>query len=203
MKKFCFSLIVLPFFGMSMSAGAADLASLTENCDSCHGANGSSEWSDMPTIAGIDAFVHSEALFTYRDNARPCSDSEFRRGDTSRAATNMCALVQDLADEDIDALAEHYAALPFVAAAQEFDVDLASAGEAVHNRDCGMCHSDGGSNAADEASILAGQWMGYLKQSFADYRSGDREQPPMMQMMIKKLSEDDVQALVNYYASQQ
>jgi len=188
---------------LTAPATATDLASLTATCDSCHGVDGVSQWSDMPTISGIDEFVHSEALFAYRDDVRPCADAEFRLGDTSRAATNMCELTRDLADEDIEEIAAHYAALPFVPAAQDFDADLAAAGEVIHNRDCGLCHTDGGSNPADEASILAGQWLGYIARSLEEYRGEEREQPPMMKMKIALLSDDDMLALQNYYASQQ
>ena len=188
---------------LTAPATATDLASLTEICDSCHGVDGASQWSDMPTVAGIDEFVQSEALLAYQDDARPCATSEFRSGDTSQPATDMCAIARDLGDDDIEAISAHYAALPFVAAAQEFDADLAAAGKALHDSKCALCHTDGGSNPADEASILAGQWAGYLQRSFTEYRSGEREQPPMMQMLLDQLSDDDVLALVNYYASQQ
>jgi sulfide dehydrogenase cytochrome subunit len=115
----------------------------------------------------------------------------------------MCEVAADLQDDEIEALAEHYSQQPFVAAAQEFDADLAAAGKAVHDADCDMCHSDGGSNPEDEASILAGQWAGYLERAFAEYRSGEREQPPSMKRAIDGLSDEDIVALINYYASQQ
>lgn len=203
MIRLCCATALLGALCLAIPAVADELAAFTEACDGCHGANGVSEWNDMPTIAGIDEFVHSEALFIYRDNARPCADSDYRRGDTSRAPTNMCQVSQDLSDEQIEELAAHYAALPFVAAAQEFDPELASAGEAIHARECGLCHTSGGSDPADEASILSGQWMGYLENSFAAYRARERDQPPRMQQAIDALSDDDVRALLNYYASQQ
>ncbi len=115
----------------------------------------------------------------------------------------MCEVVADLSDETIDAVATHYFELPFVPAAQDFDADLAAAGQALHDKNCGKCHSDGGSNPDDEASIIAGQWMGYLEATFAEYRAGEREQPSLMQRKLDALSDDDVKALVHYYASQQ
>ena len=69
-------------------------------------------------------------------------------------------------------LAGYYSELPFVPAQQSFDADLAAAGKAIHEAECDRCHSDGGSNAEDEASILAGQWMGYLETTFAEYMAG-------------------------------
>ncbi len=185
------------------TAGAAENDAMIESCDGCHGDNGVSQWTDMPTIAGIDEFVHTEALFVYRDEARPCAQSEFRQGDTSRPPTSMCEVVRDMSDDDIEAIAAHYAALPFVPAKQKFDAALAEAGKAVHARGCDRCHSDGGSNPDDSASILAGQWLGYLEQTFADYAAGERDQPAAMKKQVDDLSADEVRALLHYYASQQ
>jgi sulfide dehydrogenase cytochrome subunit len=182
---------------------AGDLDAIIENCAGCHGENGVSENSDVPTIAGIPEFVHSDALYYFRDNERPCAETSYKHGDTSRPATTMCAVVADLSDDQIDALAAHYAALKFVPAKQSFDADLAAKGKALHESECARCHTDGGANPDDEASILAGQQMGYLEETFAQYRSGKREQPKKMQEKIDALSDDDVKALVNYYASEQ
>ena len=185
------------------SSGATDLDALINDCNGCHGDNGVSQWSDMPTIAGIDAFAHADALFLYRDEERPCAESAYRQGDAGPAPTTMCAVSADLSDEVIEALGDSYAALPFVAAVQEFDAALAASGEAVHASQCDRCHSDGGSNVEDEASILAGQWMGYMENTFAEYASGDRSQPKKMKEALDALSADEVKALVHYYASQQ
>jgi len=185
------------------AAHAGDLDAIIAGCDGCHGENGVSQWNDVPTIAGIDAFVHSDALYVYRDEERPCAMSEYRRGATDKAATTMCAVTKDLSDDQIEAVAEHYAALPFVPAAQDFDAELAAAGQAIHDRDCGRCHSDGGSNPDDEASIIAGQWMGYLESTFAEYAAGERDQPAKMKEKMDPLSDADVTALIHYYASQQ
>ena len=196
-------LVLSMVFVQTGTVSAAELDAMIETCNGCHGDDGVSQWNDMPTIAGIDEFAHSEALYVYRDEARPCAESAFRQGDTSRPATTMCAVVRDMTDEDIEAIAAHYAALPFVPAEQEFDAALAAAGEAIHARGCDRCHSDGGSNPDDSASILAGQWMGYLETTFADYAAGERDQPAAMKVQLDELSADDVRALLHYYASQQ
>ena len=88
------------------AATAADIDAIVESCNGCHGDNGVSQWTDMPTIAGVDTFVHSDALYNYRDEARPCALSDFRQGDTSRAATTMCEVAKALSDDDIEAIAE-------------------------------------------------------------------------------------------------
>lgn len=188
---------------LSAPGMAGEFKALVESCSGCHGDNGASEWSDVPTIAGIDAFVHSEALYIYRDEARPCAKSKYRKGDTQRPATSMCEIASELDDETIEALAGHFAALPFVPAKQSFDLALAANGKIIHERDCARCHSDGGSNPDDEASILAGQWMDYLRATFAEYASGDREQLDKMKEKMDPLSEADTEALLHFYASQQ
>jgi len=200
-NRICFVSVLLPFFAAVSSA--SELESVVENCNGCHGDDGVSQWSDVPTIAGMPEYVHADALYFFRDNERPCSESEYKQGDTSRPATTMCNAVSDLSDDLIDEIAAYYFELPFIAAQQEFDAGLAATGKGVHDAQCDKCHSDGGSNPDDEAGILAGQWMGYLEASFAEYRSGDREQPKSMQDAIDALSDDEVKALVHYYASQQ
>jgi sulfide dehydrogenase cytochrome subunit len=203
MKSFYLTTLSLAL-GMFASVSAAeDLATITEDCNGCHGDNGVSQWSDVPTIAGVPEYAHADALYFFRDNERPCSESEYRQGNTARPAATMCDVVSDLSDEAIDEIAAYYFELPFVAAQQEFDAGLAAAGQAVHEKLCDMCHSEGGSNPDDEAGILAGQWMGYLENTFAEYASGDREQDKAMQKKMDELGDADVTALLHYYASQQ
>jgi sulfide dehydrogenase cytochrome subunit len=196
-------LFVAATLALFSSASASDIDALMKQCNDCHGDNGVSQSGDVPTIAGIDAFGIADGLFMYRDEERPCAESEYRQGDTSRAATTMCAISADLSDDDIEALGDAYAELAFVAAAQDFDAALAEAGAAVHEQQCDKCHSEGGSNVDDEASILAGQWMPYLESAFASYASGDRPQDKKMKEKMEALSADDVTALIHYYASQQ
>lgn len=175
-------------------AAAADVAEIVKSCDGCHTGNG-----DLPAIAGLSEFYQSDQLYFYRDEERPCIDTPDASGET----TNMCAVAADLSDDQIDEIAAHYAAMPFVAAKQDFDATLAAAGNEIHDRDCAVCHSDGGSNVADDSGILAGQPMGYLKMTFDQYRAGEREQPDPMKKKVTALSDDDVNALLHYYASQQ
>ena len=203
MKRLISIAISLTLGLFASAAMAGDLDSIVADCNGCHGDDGVSQWTDVPTIAGVPEFVHSDALYIFRDEARPCSESKYRQGDTSKAATTMCAVTADLSDDQIDEIAAYYAGLPFVAAKQDFDAALAEAGKAVHEAQCDRCHSEGGSNPDDEAGILAGNLMGYLEAQLADYRAGEREQPAKMEEKVNALSDDDVKALVNYYASQQ
>lgn len=182
---------------------AGDVESLMQGCNDCHGDQGVSQWTDVPTIAGLAEFVHADALYIYRDEERPCADSAYRQGDTSRPETNMCAIANQLSDDDIDALAAAYAELPYVPAKQDFDAALAEAGKAIHDESCDRCHSKGGTDPEDEAGMLGGQQLGYLRGAFEEYAAESRYQPEKMQKAMSELSADDVEALLNYYASVQ
>ena len=185
------------------SIALGDAASLAKDCVDCHGHDGVSEWSDVPTIAGLSAYAHSDALFIFLDQARPCVASDYRQGDTSRDATDMCEIVEGLAEDEIEEIAAYYAAKPFVPANQEFDAAKAAVGKKIHDRECEKCHVDGGTNPEEDASILAGQWTDYLRQSFEAYTSGDREQPKKMKEKMGPLNQQDIEALLHFYASQQ
>lgn len=188
---------------VASAAAWADVSGIVDDCNGCHGDGGVSQWTDVPTIAGIPEFTHGDALYFFRDEERPCSESAYRQGDTSKAATTMCAVTAGLTDDQIDELAVHYSSMDFVPAQQDFDAGLAAAGKAIHDEKCERCHTDGGANPEDEVSILAGQQMGYMEATFAEYMSGEREQDGTMEAAMNSLSEDDVKALLHFYASLQ
>lgn len=203
MKRLDFFSVAAVLALAASSAGASDVDALMENCNGCHGDGGVSQASDVPTIAGFPEFVHVDALYIYQEEARPCAESEYRHGDTSRAATTMCAVAAELSEDDIDAVAAAYAEMPYAKATQEFDAALAATGEALHNEHCDKCHSDAGTNPEDEAGMMGGQQMGYLQKSFDDFAAGTREQPKKMKDKMDSLSADDFKALVHYYGSVQ
>lgn len=196
-------LVLVAGLSLAAGAGATDMEALVADCNGCHGEKGVSQWDDMPSIAGIDAFTHSEAFFAYLDEARPCETVEYRIGPKKGEEGNMCDVAAELDEDQIEEIAELYAELPFVPAKQDFDAALVGTGKAIHEDKCDRCHAEGGSSAEDEAGILAGQWMGYMRRTFAEYAAETREQPDKMKKVMDPLSEEDVEALLHYYASQQ
>jgi len=188
---------------LSIQAAAADVATVVQQCEDCHGKNGVSDAADVPTIAGISAPVHGDFLLAYQEKTRPCRKEKFHHGDTARPETDMCAVAAKLSEADIEAVASHFAKLPFVAAKQSFDAQKAAAGEKLHARDCVKCHTRGGRDAADDASLLGGQHLEYLQQALADFKKGEREQSKKMAEKLGKWSEADIEAVAHYYASLQ
>jgi len=171
---------------------AADVSQDIKSCVACHGPDGVSQKPDMPTIGGISEFSHADALYAYKDGDRACQPPPM-----------MCSIAKGLSDEQIKAIAAYFAEKPFVAAKQKTDPGKAALGKEIHERDCEGCHSEGGSNPGDDASILAGQWMAYLELALKEYAAGKRAQPEAMEAAIKELGDADLEALAHYYGSQQ
>jgi len=183
------------------AAQAADIEQLVQGCNECHGDNGVSQEPHIPTIAGIPEFNLYDMLLSYQEG-RKARTVNYVQGDTSRQG-NMTEALKGLPEQEIEALAAHYASLPFVPAKQPVDAALAAKGAEIHESQCEKCHSEGGSAAIDEASILAGQWKPYLREAMQHYIDGDREGEKNMVDRLKALSTAELDALVEYYASKQ
>jgi cytochrome c553 len=66
---------------------------------------------------------------------------------------------------------------------------------------CAACHGiDGNSQLADNPK-LGGQYSDYLAKALRDYQSGLRKNP-LMAGFVDKLSNQDIENLAAYYASQ-
>lgn len=182
---------------------AADGATLAERCASCHGKDGASKDSKVPSIGGYSAPYIADAMKTYKKKERPCPEMKIPEGPKKGQASDMCKVAADLSDADAKAVAQFFAKQKFVRAKQPFDAAKAAKGKGVHDTECKKCHEKGGSSADDDAGILAGQWTHYLKEQFAAFRAGKRQMDEKMKPKIEKLSKEDEEALINFYASQQ
>jgi cytochrome subunit of sulfide dehydrogenase len=183
-------------------ARAAPDPHLVDSCNDCHGDQGVTTAQDVPTIAGVSPAVQSEAFRAYKAKSQPCATVSYKRGDTKRHG-DMCSVAARLSDAEVTALADHYARLPYAPLKQPVDAAQAAAGKAVHDRDCRGCHSNGGRDPADDAGILGGQPAGWLRSTLADFKAAKAEQPKKMREKMTKLSDADVEALAQYYASEQ
>jgi sulfide dehydrogenase cytochrome subunit len=190
-------------FGLLLAPGAraADVTKLVEHCASCHGKDGVSHESDVPTIAGYSLQYTSDSLTAYQKKERACPETKYRDGDKKGQKTDMCRVAADLGDADIAQLSKYLAGKKFVRAQQSFDAALAKKGAQIHERSCEKCHSENGSQASDDSGILAGQWMPYLKEAFTELGAGKRPMPKKMKPKVDSLQAEDFDALANYYAS--
>lgn len=185
------------FAGASMFAGIvfvcgsaeADISAALKMCVDCHGEDGRGTESDIPIIAGIPAPVQEDALYEYIDGARHCGNKPL-----------MCKIVSRLSEDQVTELAAHFAAMPYEAAGEAFDSALALQGRTIHMDNCAICHGED-DHGDGEASILHGQKKDYLRYALKQYAAGERSQLDAMKSKTSALSEDDIEALLNYYAS--
>jgi len=123
-------------------------------------------------------------------------------------STVMGRIARGYTEEELEKMAAYFHDLPFVPAGQEFDPALAEEGRRLHDKYCKKCHAEGGTVLEDEEYyVTAGQWIPYLQNAMADFRQDRR---PIERKMEKKLTrmldregEESLDALYNFYASQQ
>jgi len=66
---------------------------------------------------------------------------------------------------------------------------------------CASCHGEDGIAPAPQFPILANQYESYLIKAMKDYQTGARKNP-IMESMVKGLSEEDLRDIAAWYASQ-
>jgi sulfide dehydrogenase cytochrome subunit len=168
----------------------ASTTMLANTCAGCHGTNGISA-GPGPTIAGISSEYFNEIM------------KGFKSGDVP--STIMGRIAKGYSDAEIEALGKHFSSQKFVAAKQDFDPAKAKKGAKLHDKYCEKCHGEGGTSSEDDAGILSGQHVQYLRWALDDAMAGDRVMPKKMRKKLKKLHKKEgdagIEALLNFYAS--
>jgi cytochrome subunit of sulfide dehydrogenase len=188
--------------GLALAASApaaADFEPLIgAECAPCHGEMAPSPFPNVPTIHGQPESVLSNALYDFRATIRPCRKVEC--GAEECPDIDFCATMAGLSDEQIDAMARWYAAREFVPAGEPWDPAHAKWGAVLHAH-CESCHAGGGADSVAGASILRGQRKAYLRSAIADVREDRRVALAEMHAILLELSDEEIAALVEYYAS--
>jgi len=177
---------------------ASDIVTLVRFCEGCHGKDGNSVNPDMPIIAGFSYEVFFNTIDVFRTNERIAP--AFRK--PGEPETVMNEIAQGLSHEDVEVLSDYFSKRPFLPAKQAADEELASRGEVLHKQRCERCHKQNGSEPVEDAAILAGQWTPYLRRQFTNIMSGKRMVPRSMLRRVKSLTEEEIEALLNFYALQ-
>lgn len=165
-------------------------------CSKCHGKDGLSPSSIVPHLAGQQAVYLDNQLRQFRNRGR--SDPH--------AQSDMWGVAGPLSNEDIKALAEHFAARPAPTAAPA-DPAVAQRGKAiaqsgVEDRDIPACLACHGPQAKGMGPIprLAGQHRDYLLRQIKDFRASVREGNTMHEN-AKAITDQEAQALATYFSS--
>ena len=177
----------LALSSVAAAGGMATGSMLGNTCAGCHGTNGHSVGPASPSIAGLNEEYFVDKMAAYKDG--------------SHHSTIMGRIAKGYSEEEIAALAKHFAAQPYQLVTQDFDAKMAKKGKKLHKKNCEKCHEEGG-KVGEESGILAGQWLPYLQYTMDDFRAGHSEMPKKMKKKVQKLSDDDIMALLHFYASQ-
>jgi cytochrome subunit of sulfide dehydrogenase len=175
--------------GFVCSAHAGDgIEPLANTCNNCHGVNGVSVGKSMPSIGGLPEAYLKNILM------------EWKAG--TRYSATMGRLIKGYSDEQIAALATYFSKKPWTPAAQKTDAKLVKLGKDVTKR-CATCHGDTGVSEDKDTPNLNGQWAGYLELEAMKYRDDAVGMPnKQMRKAAQKLSEEEVKAVAEFYASQ-
>ena len=194
--------VALAAAGASLAA-AADGAAVAERCVVCHGKNGASTEPQIPIIGGYSAKYIVDSLKNFRKKTRPCAEVTVPSGPKKGTKSDMCKVTAELTEADADAVARHFAAQKFVRARQPFDAAKAQRGSTVYKLRCENCHENNGSSADEDNGILAGQWTPYLRDQLAAFRAGRRPSDEKMKQRLERVTKDEEEALLHFFASQQ
>ncbi len=186
--------VVTPF--ILVSAADAQAPGVADRCFGCHTEDGVTDNPNIPTIAGVGDFYIENQLTIFAEKARPCITDFLPEGEV----VNKCALIGALSESQRAALVEYFAGLDFEPFEQPVDAALAERGAVIHAENCERCHTENGTVSMDDSAILAGQPKQYLARQLRNFRAGKRWQLESMAAEIEDLEDDDIDALVNFYA---
>lgn len=193
-------------FLLSLSAATSasdDVLDLLEQCYNCHGPHGQSVTPEMPIIAGYSKTYIMDTMTEYRHSERPCHETRYVSGPHKGQTDDMCRVARELSRQETEMIGDNLSREKFIPAQQKFNIERARRGEKLHNRMCDKCHEDGGSSPDDDNGILAGQWVQYVRHQMEEFETGRRPMVKKMKNQFDKLDVEDMEDLVQYYASLQ
>ena len=158
-------------------------------CESCHGPGGNSVTALTPSIAGQPVTFLENQLIFFREELRN--------------APVMVPLMKGVKDEEVTALARHFAGQP-VKAAKPPAADAAAVArgkDLAGKMRCGQCHLPD-YRGRNQMPRLAGQREDYMVDTMIGYRDGKRTgADTTMVEVLYGLGDADIRALAAYLAT--
>jgi cytochrome c553 len=176
---------------LSIGGAAAQdmpLAERVAQCGGCHGEDGNSRMEKIPSLAGQPAFFVMNQLFLMRENVR--------------RVEAMMPFVKGLKDDELIALAQHYAALEAKPSDEAIDRSVVERGaQLAQSLRCGSCHLPDLAGQ-EQMPRLAKQRVDYLIEALKSYRDNTRSgADTLMSATVAGLPDADLVALAHYSAS--
>ncbi len=162
-------------------------------CPTCHGADGNSELSMNPKLAGQSVNYIVKQLMDYKSGAR--------------VNATMAAMVGSLSPQDMQDIAAWYSSQQVTLSGA--DAETLALGQRIYrggNKELGVaactaCHSPTGSgNAPAGFPSLSGQHVDYTLTQLKSFRSGERanDNASMMRSVVERLTDKELEALASY-----
>ena len=187
MGKVLSAWFLLVLAGPALAAGNIDL--LARTCNNCHGLNGVSVGTSMPSIGGLPKVYLANIMKDWKYD--------------KRGAVTMNRIVKGLSDDEIDALAAYFAKLPWVPVAQPTSAENLAIGKTVITENCEDCHGATGSDPDVGAPRLNGQWARYMALELEKYRDPEfRMTHRKMRKAARELKEGEVHPVAAYFGAQ-
>jgi len=158
-------------------------------CAGCHGTNGGSAGVMMPSLASQSKAAILDAMKKFKSGERP--------------STVMGRLAKGYTDADFDAMAGFFSKQKLHPTSQKLDAARVDKGGLLSEKHCNRCHVEDGKEGKDDTPVMASQWLPYLQMQMSLYQSGTRKMPEKMAEKVKPLSKEDLDALLEFYASVQ
>lgn len=171
------------------AATAQNVDVLARTCNGCHGVDGVSVGTSMPSIGGLPKEYLRRVMKQWKYD--------------ERSAVTMGRIVKGLSDDEIDALAAYFSKKPWVPAPQQVAAPVMAKGrfEALDN--CTDCHGTDGGDPDVDAPPLNGQWSQYMRLELEKYRSGEFKMPHRkMKKALEGAGPDATSAAASYYGAQ-
>jgi cytochrome c553 len=159
---------------------------LAKTCAGCHGTDGNSIKSGVPSLAGLQPEYFIPSLKSYLQGQR-------------RGAAIMKNFKLSLSDRDIKQLAAFFAAQKRVRSPLGAKLNPADASDSLAHR-CLGCHGDDGNSTHPAMPSLAGQNADYLVKAMQTYRDKKR-QNSMMVAVAEGLSDEAIRRNAIYFAT--
>jgi sulfide dehydrogenase cytochrome subunit len=115
----------------------------------------------------------------------------------------MGRIAKGYSEEEFKLMASVFVNQPIAITSQKTDAAKVAAGSKLFGENCEKCHDKYGALADDDSGILASQWLTYLQYSMVDFKAGSRPSPKKMKKKVDKLNDDELEALLQFFASQQ
>jgi sulfide dehydrogenase cytochrome subunit len=182
------TIAALLIFGATLP-GYAGSDTLFSACYGCHGPGGVSQATHMPTISGLNFQYFYATMQAFKKDRRN--------------STVMGRIAKGYKTSQLQRMALYFGGQPWTGRPGDFDPELAQSGRTLHQDHCEECHKQDGYFQDRETPPLAGQARGYLLYQMRDYRvaASAMPQPPLMQERLEKLSDEELLALAEFYAS--